>query len=186
MLYVELWLTFSVSWGITEDTLTRCAASDFPPPPKSLTQHGLDETICMWNINTAVSDAQWACGVHIPLGGVQGGKVCLWLPVLRVWGVISSFTFQVQLCGRLVIHADVTRKGSLSPPPSLPLSSSLSPHVFAALIPRRVLQWARSVGSPCLIVCYFFNTYIMYFIRICCQSLSVPLHPITTWSLFFF
>lgn len=59
--------------------------------------------------------------------------------------------------------------------------SSLSPslHVFAALIPRQVLQWACSAGSPGLIVCYFFNTYIMYFIRICCQSLSVLLHPIT-------
>lgn len=66
---------------------------------------------------------------------------------------------------------------SFSSFPSLFLSLSL--HVFAALIPRQVLQWACSVGSPCLIVCYFFNTYIMYFIRICCQSLSVPLHPIT-------
>lgn len=66
---------------------------------------------------------------------------------------------------------------SLSPlPPSAP-----SLHVFAALIPRQVSQHACSVGSPHLIVCYFFNTYIMYFIRICCQSLSVSIHPISVF-----
>lgn len=77
------------------------------------------------------------------------------------------------------------KRGSLSfslLPVSFTLSLSLL--VFAALIPRQVLQWACSAGSPCLIVCYFFNTYIMYFIRICCQSLSVPLHPVTL--IFFF
>lgn len=89
------------------------------------------------------------------------------------WGVILSLTFQVHLCGRLVIHADVRRKSTLS------LSLSLSLSRSAALIPRQVLQCACSVGSSCLIVCYYFNTYIMYFIKICCQSLSVPLHPIT-------
>lgn len=93
------------------------------------------------------------------------------------WGVILSLTFQVHLCGRLVIHADVRRKSTLSL--SLSLSLALSLSLSAALIPRQVLQCACSVGSSCLIVCYYFNTYIMYFIKICCQSLSVPLHPIT-------
>lgn len=69
---------------------------------------------------------------------------------------------------------------SLFPPPSLPpLPLTPSLHVFAALFPRQVSQHACSVGSPHLIVCYFFNTYIMYFIRICCQSLSVSIHPIS-------
>lgn len=62
------------------------------------------------------------------------------------------------------------------------LSYFLSLSLSAALIPRQVLQCACSVGSSCLIVCYYFNTYIMYFIKICCQSLSVPLHPITQGS----
>lgn len=35
---------------------------------------------------------------------------------------------------------------------SLSLSLSVCMHVFAALIPRQVLQWACSAGSPCLIV----------------------------------
>ena len=61
-----------------------------------------------------------------------------------------------------------------------PLSLALS---ACLCCPNSVLQWACSVGSPCLIVCYFFNTYIMYFIRIRCQTLSVPLHPITLFFL---
>lgn len=71
---------------------------------------------------------------------------------------------------------------------SLTFSRSRSLSLCAALIPRQVLQCACSVGSSCLIVCYYFNTYIMYFIKICCQSLSVPLHPITQgfFSLFIY
>lgn len=74
----------------------------------------------------------------------------------------------------------MSQEKALSLFPSFPLSL----HVLAALIPRQVLQWAGSVGSPCLIVFYIFNTYVMHFIRICCQSLSVLLYPIT--QIFFF
>lgn len=127
-------------------------------------------------LNTGIWDAEWMFS-YLLVKCRQEKKLPL-MPVLQVWGVIFSFTFQVQLCGRLVIHADVTGKAFLSPSlPPLPLTPSL--HVFAALIPRQVSQQACSVGSPHLIVCYFFNTYIMYFIRICCQSLSVSIHPIS-------
>lgn len=43
---------------------------------------------------------------------------------------------------------------------------------------------ACSSGSPDFIACYFLNTSIMYFIRISCRSLSVPLYPITPRFLF--
>lgn len=61
------------------------------------------------------------------------------------------------------------KKGAPSLPVSL-FSASPSLCIFTALILKQVLQWACSAGSSCLIVCYFFNTYIMYFIKICCQS----------------
>lgn len=75
---------------------------------------------------------------------------------------------------------------------SLLLSSPLSACLCcAALISRQLLLlglfvffcWHSSIvlfaTSSTL-----FNTYIMYFIKICCRSLSVPLHPIT--QIFFF
>lgn len=100
------------------------------------------------------------------------------LLVLQVWGVIFCFTFQVQLCGRLVIHADVTRKSFLSPlpPPLPPLLLSLCPNSQAEVfffLPD--LFWWQPLPH---IVCYFFNTYIMYFIWIRCHFLSVPIHPV--------
>lgn len=158
----------------------------------------LDEIICMWNINTGIWDAQWTCGVHIPLGGVQRererGKKIKNLPLTAsVASLRCNFLLYIsssavwEACYSCRCHK---KRLSLSlflpffPSLFLSLPLSLSLHVFAALIPKQVLQWVCSVGSRYLIVCYFFNTYIMYFIRICCQSLSIPLHPIT--QLFFF
>lgn len=43
------------------------------------------------------------------------------------------------------------------------------------------LHGSASVGGTCPIVCYIFNTHMMYFIRIFCQFLSASLLPITAW-----
>lgn len=95
------------------------------------------------------------------------------------------------MCRRLVIH--FTTKVSLGPslPPSFCLSLSLFPSLSSLLFLSLSICFRGQCCSglvllAVLIVCYFFNTYIMYFIRICCQPLSVPLHLITLICFLFF
>lgn len=56
---------------------------------------------------------------------------------------------------------------------------ALSP-LTSPILSLSLFAWfCCSNSEAAAIVCHFFNTYIMYFIRVRCQSLSVPLHPIT-------
>lgn len=96
--------------------------------------------------------------------------------------------------GFLFMH--MSQKTSLSPfsfpPYSLLLLTSVSPssQFRCPNFETTAAERACSVGSPFFkfffIVCHFFNTFIMFFIRICCQYPSVPLHPITVFFLFHF
>lgn len=89
-----------------------------------------------------------------PLVGEGKKKSCLWVPA--VWGAILYFTFYAELCGRFVIHAHVT-------------TSIFYPHPFQFFF---FLNCHDSNACSTSIVCHFFNTYIMYFIRGRRHSLS--------------
>lgn len=71
---------------------------------------------------------------------------------------------------------------------------SLSLFLFVSLSLSVCLHCPNSLASAAVglfcwqsmsYCCYSFNTYIMYFIRMCCQSSSVPLRPITQTFSFF-